>query len=95
MIVYRPELIFQGSLGAIAIAFIQAVIGVIILCYAVAGYLHHQLGWMERGILAVAGLAILAASLTTGIGIITFGVSIAVVAGLSWKGRRQAASAAE
>jgi TRAP transporter 4TM/12TM fusion protein len=92
LIVYRPELIFQGSLDAIAIASLQAVIGVIVLCYAVAGYMHHELGWLERIVLAVAGLAILTASLTTGFGMATAAIAIAVVGGLSWKGRRQAAN---
>ncbi len=93
LIVYQPELIFEGTAGAIAVAFVKAVIGVVVLCYAVAGHMVERLGVVERVVIGAAGLAILSSPLDTLIGVAANAVAVLVVATLYWKGRRNAARA--
>jgi TRAP transporter 4TM/12TM fusion protein len=93
LIVYQPELIFEGTAGAIAVTFVKAVIGVVVLCYAVAGYMVERLGVAERVLIGAAGLAILSSPLDTLIGVAANAVAVLVVATLYWKGRRRAVRA--
>ncbi len=90
LIVYQPELIFEGTAGAIAVTFVKAVIGVVVLCYSVAGYMVERLGVVERVLTGVAGLAILSFPLDTGTGLAANAGAVVLVAALYWKGRRQA-----
>ncbi len=93
LFVYQPELIFEGTAGAIAVAFVKAVIGVVVLCYAVAGHMVERLGIVERVVIGAAGLAILSSPLDTVVGVAANAVAVALVAALYWKGRRNAARA--
>ncbi len=93
LIVYQPELIFEGSAGAIAVAFVKAVIGVVVLCYSVAGYMVERLGIVERVLIGAAGLAILSAPLETTMGLAANAIAVLLVAAMFWKGRRQAVGA--
>ena len=90
LIVYQPELIFEGTAGAIAVTFVKAVIGVIVLCYAVAGYMADRLGIVERVLCGVAGIAILSAPLDTAVGLAANAVAVLLVAAMFWNGRRRA-----
>jgi TRAP-type uncharacterized transport system fused permease subunit len=93
LIVYQPELIFEGTAGAIAVAFVKAVIGVVVLCYCVAGYMVDRLGVVERLLIGAAGLAILSSPLDSAVGLAANGVAVALVAAMYWKGRRRAVRA--
>ena len=90
LIVYQPELIFEGTAVAIAVGFVKAVIGVIVLCYCVAGYQFDRLGLAERLLMGAAGIAILSMPLDTATGLAANAVAAGLVAALYWKGRRQA-----
>ncbi len=93
LIVYQPELIFEGGALAILVGFVKSVIGVIVLCYCMAGYLFHRLGFIERALMGIAGLAILSASFDTGVGAVTLAGAALLVGVLSLRNRRQAARA--
>jgi TRAP transporter 4TM/12TM fusion protein len=93
LIVYQPELIFEGSAGAIAVTFVKAVIGVLVLSYGVAGYMAERLGIVERALVGLAGLAILSAPIDSATGFAMIAVAAVVVAGVYWTGRRRAVQA--
>ncbi|MBE7638456.1 TRAP transporter fused permease subunit [Sneathiella sp. P13V-1] len=64
--VLDPAFIFQGPLEKTALLFISAVVGVILIASALQGYLtgvgnlhrHPTLGWVVRGMILAAGLAL-------------------------------------
>jgi len=92
MFVYQPELVFEGSASAIAAVFIKAVIGVIVLCYAVAGYMFYPLSVIERIVIGIAGTAIIAGPWDTPIGLAIAAAGLAVVCLAGWRGKRLAAA---
>ena len=93
LIVYQPELIFEGTAGAIAVTFVKAVIGVVVLTFCVAGHMVERLGIVERVLIGVAGFGILSSPLDTGWGLATNMLAAGLVAAIYWKGRRQAVRA--
>ena len=90
LIVYHPELIFEGSAIAIVIGFVKAVAGVIVLCSCLAGYLFDRLGLIERGLMGAAGLVIMSAPVDNMIGLSLLAVALGLVAAVYWKARRKA-----
>ncbi len=58
--VYSPVIILQGNVtpGEFAETIMSAVVGIIALSAAVSGYLFAPASWPERGVLAVAALAL-------------------------------------
>lgn len=59
VMLYNPGLNFIGSAGNIVSACVTAAVGLSILAIVLEGYFRRRLGWFERGVLAVAGLAML------------------------------------
>jgi TRAP-type uncharacterized transport system fused permease subunit len=59
LFVASPTLLMKGSALGIGFDFISALAGVGMVCMAVIGYFVRQLGWLERGVLALTGLAVL------------------------------------
>ncbi len=94
LFVYYPELIFVGSAGAIALVLAKITIGLIVLCYALTGFMCDPLNWMERGIAAVAGLVIVALPLDTTVGLVSVALALAVSVGQFLFGRARASRAA-
>ncbi len=94
MFVYQPELVFEGSAGAILIVFCKALVGVIVLCFAVAGYQFHRLSTFERILIACAGAAIVFAPWNSAAGLAIAAAGLALVCATGWKGKRLAASKA-
>ncbi|MEE8332843.1 MAG: TRAP transporter large permease subunit, partial [Alphaproteobacteria bacterium] len=89
LFVYQPALIFEGSAGAVALAFTKAAIGTVVLCHAVVGHLAGPLAPGPRIALAGAGLAILAAPLDGGTGLVANAAAAATVAALYWRRHRR------
>jgi len=63
--VYGPELLMIGPWHVIAISFITAVIGLILIAAALEGYLQYHLGIWERLLLAIAGFGLVMPSTYT------------------------------
>ena len=53
---YHPALLLKGTAVDITLAVTTAVIGVVLLGIACAGFLFRPLGWAKRGVAALAGL---------------------------------------
>ena len=87
LFVFYPELVFEGSAGAIIAVMVKSTIGVVILCYCVAGFMYDRLGAVERLILGVAGLAVLAAPYDSGVGLGIIAAALAVTAIMFTRGR--------
>ena len=87
LFVFYPELVFEGSAGAIIAVMVKSTVGVIILCYCVAGFLYDRLGWPERGVLGVCGLAVLAAPYDTAVGLAIIAAFLVVTGVLFVRGR--------
>ena len=87
LFVFYPELVFEGSAGAIIAVMVKSTVGVIILCYCVAGFLYDRLGWPERGVLGVCGLAVLAAPYDTAVGLAIIAAVLVVTGVLFVRGR--------
>jgi len=92
LFVYYPELVFEGSAGAIIAVMIKSTLGVIIMCYCVTGFLYDRLGAMERGILGIAGLVVLVAPYDTMIGLLGIAGALAVTVFMLVRGRTRAAA---
>ena len=87
LFVFYPELVFEGSAGAIIAVMVKSTVGVIVMCYFVSGFLYDRLGWPERMVLGVAGLAILAAPYDTAVGLAIIAAGLAVTAVIFARGR--------
>ena len=59
VMLYNPGLNFIGSAGNIISASVTAAVGLSILAIALEGYFRRRLGWLERGLLTIAGIAML------------------------------------
>jgi TRAP transporter 4TM/12TM fusion protein len=94
MFVYQPELVFEGSAGAIAAVFAKSVIGVIVLCYAIAGFMRHPLNVMERIMIGIAGITIIAAPWNSLAGLAAAAAGLLVVCAVGWWGKRRVAARA-
>ena len=68
-------------------------IGVVVLCYCVAGYMVERLGIIERVLIGIAGLAILSSPLDTTVGVAANVVGAGIVAAIYWHRRRRAVRA--
>jgi len=76
---YNPALLMDGTLGAILIAVATAVIGVVMLEVAVAGFWKHRIALPLRLMFAAAGfLMILPNSLTSVIGLAAGGAALVI-----------------
>lgn len=87
LFVFYPELVFEGSAGAIIAVMVKSTVGVVILCYSVTGFLFDRLGGLERLILGIAGLAVLVVPYDTGIGLAAIAAALAVTAIVYMRGR--------
>jgi TRAP-type uncharacterized transport system fused permease subunit len=58
--VYGPELLLNGPVWAIALNFITAAVGVVLLAASLEGWLKGPLAWHARLLLAAASLALIA-----------------------------------
>ena len=94
LFVYYPELIFDGSPGAIVLVFVKSIIGLIVLCYFLTGYMSDHLGWTERVLVGIAGAVILGAPFRSVPGLIAIAVAAAVVVALYMRGRSRVRAAA-
>jgi TRAP-type uncharacterized transport system fused permease subunit len=65
MIVYSPELIWQGDLHNILLALATAIMGVFAFACGVQGYLAGSLGWVTRLVMIGAGLLLIKPGLLT------------------------------
>jgi TRAP transporter 4TM/12TM fusion protein len=83
--VYQPELVFEGGAAAIAAVFLKSVIGVIVLCYSVSGYLFRPLTIVQRLALGAAGAAILLAPMDSVIGLGVSGAGVLAVGMMVWR----------
>ena len=94
LFVFYPELVFEGSTGAIIAVMVKSTVGVIIMCYFVAGFLYDRLGWLERITLGIAGFAILASpyDTTVGLAVIAAGLAVTAVVFVRGRARRGASS---
>jgi len=79
--VYGPGLLLVGSVGAIALAVVTGLAGVVALAAAVVGWLRGPLGWIDRAVLAAAAVALVFPGVWTG------GAGLLA---LLWAGRRRA-----
>ena len=93
LIVYYPELIFEGTALGIAAVALKSTAGVIILCFFVTGFLCDRLGPVERGLTGVAGAVLLVAPYDTPVGLAVMAAALAVGAGLFVRGRMRAGAA--
>ena len=66
---------------------VKSTIGVVILCYCVAGFLCDRLGAVERLILGVAGLAVLAAPYDSGVGLAVIAAALIATGAMFVRGR--------
>ncbi|HET9916067.1 MAG TPA: TRAP transporter fused permease subunit [Candidatus Binatia bacterium] len=57
--VFHPPLLFKGSFIDIGGAILTAVLGVFFLAIGVAGFLFRHLGWPQRIIMIIAGVALI------------------------------------
>jgi len=87
LFVFYPELIFEGSAGAIVAVMVKSTVGVIILCYCVTGFLYGRLGWLERSALGIGGLALLASPYDTGAGLAIIAAALGITAVIFVRGR--------
>jgi TRAP transporter 4TM/12TM fusion protein len=88
--VYQPELVFEGSVAAIMAVFVKSVLGVVVLCYSVSGYLFKPTTPALRLALGVAGAVILLAPLDSALGL-WLGAGAALAVGfMVWRLRIQA-----
>ena len=87
LIVYYPELILEGEVGTIIAVLAKCTIGVIILCFCVAGFLNRPLKVPERLVLGVAGLAVLAAPHDSAVGLAVIAGALGVAAVTFMRGR--------
>jgi TRAP-type uncharacterized transport system fused permease subunit len=62
--VLHPEMNFEGSLVAIVMIFLAAIIGLTALTFALGGYMNRHLSLWERGLYLIAAGAIFAYSTT-------------------------------
>lgn len=58
--VYNPALLFQGPLWFIAFSFFTAIIGCMAIGSAVEGFLYLNITWLERLLLFIAGMLLIA-----------------------------------
>lgn len=93
MFVYQPELVFEGGSAAIIAVLVKSVLGVMVLCSGVGGYLLDTLTAIERWMLAAAGAAILLAPLDSAIGLGIGVAGVAVAGVLVWRMRRKSSQA--
>lgn len=87
LFVFYPELVFEGSAGAIIAVMVKSTVGVVVMSYFVAGFLYDRLRWPERAALGISGLAILASPYDTGVGLATIAAGLAVTAVVFVRGR--------
>lgn len=57
--VYSPSLLLIGSFGEVILAVATAIAGTALLAVALSGFLFRPLGWVWRGILILAGIALM------------------------------------
>lgn len=57
--VYSPSLLLIGSFGEVILAVATAIAGTALLAVALSGFLFRALGWVWRGILILAGIALM------------------------------------
>jgi TRAP-type uncharacterized transport system fused permease subunit len=74
--VYRPELLLNGTTGAVVEAVAASAIGALLIAAALAGFLRYRLHRWERPVLLAAGLALIAPGLLTDAIGATLGVAI-------------------
>jgi TRAP transporter 4TM/12TM fusion protein len=55
---YHPALLLKGSALDVTLAVATAVVGVVLLGIACAGFLFRPLGWTKRGVAALAGFCL-------------------------------------
>ncbi len=98
MFVYRPELLLLSSDGSLAaagpvlLAVVVAILGIIPLAAAIAGYLFGPLSpGLRAGLLAASGLLLLPIPSTTGAGLVV----LAVCFGLAWRQRASSSQGQE
>jgi TRAP transporter 4TM/12TM fusion protein len=94
LFVYYPELIFVGSPASIVLVVAKVTIGLVVMCYALTGFMCDPLNWAERGLAAAAGLVIVGAPLDTAVGLICVIAALAVSVGQFLFGRARARRAA-
>ena len=87
LVVYYPELIFQGAATDIVAVILKSFAGVIVLCFSVSGFLYDNLGPVERTLTGAAGVVLLVAPYETLAGLAAIAASFAVVAVLVVRGR--------
>ncbi len=75
MFVYTPELLMVGSAPVILLAFVTAVIGVIVMSVGTIGFLNKKLVLWERFFLLVSSLALMKGGIETDL----LGLALAVV----------------
>jgi len=94
LVIFYPEMIFAGSPGAIVLVLVRSVVGVFILSYFIAGHMHEPLAPVERALIGLAGLAVIAAPYDSapGIAAIAIGLGIAVALYLRTRSRARAAA---
>ncbi len=93
---FQPALILVGSVGEIVLALAAAVIGVVLVGIACAGYLFRPLGPAKRVVVGAAGLLLFglpSGGLWLGVGALGFAVGLLVVL-WEWNGRRAHATGA-
>jgi TRAP transporter 4TM/12TM fusion protein len=79
MFLYGPGLLMQGGWGEIALAVISGFIGVYCIATFVVGYMKHALPLWQRGVMAIAGIALLYQDLLTDIIGLTLVIGIVVI----------------
>jgi len=85
--VFHPALLFKGSFLDIGGAIASAVMGVIFLGIGVAGFLFRPIGWVKRGIMILAGVALIPSAVTPlwlATNLAGLAVALGIVA-LEWK----------
>lgn len=87
--VYQPELVFEGEALAILAVFIKSVIGVIVLCFCVSGFLFAPVSRTERIMMGTSGGVLLLTPLNTDTGMWVCGAAVVLAGFLVWR-RHQA-----
>ncbi|MCD5401593.1 TRAP transporter permease [candidate division NPL-UPA2 bacterium] len=91
MFVYTPELLMEGTALAILLAFVTAVLGVVVLSAGTIGFLNKKLVLWERFFLLVSSLALMKGGIETDV----LGLALAAVVFLRqywWKRQEEVAS---
>jgi len=88
--VYQPELVYNGSLVAIALVTLKASVGVVILAVGMAGYMFRPLAVAPRIAVALAGIVILVIPYNLAYGVPILGAALIITAAIAWMQWRRA-----